>query len=146
MNNRPTSHATLLVAAALRFVDASDLQLKQAFDDHLREMVARPDYFGIWPDTIEDAQALLSEEVARPIDDWHEDFGCVLWWRFPIVDPPYVGSPLDLGKPVEVRFPAPSEPDGIKTLTFYVGGWPGYHTHWTPLSVIPRPPKGAAHG
>lgn len=44
----------------------------------------------------------------RPRAKWHEDIGNVLWWRFPIVEPPYVGSPLDTS-------------------------WPDYHTHWTPL-------------
>ncbi len=46
----------------------------------------------------------------RPLDDWHEDIGEVLWWKFPLVEPPYVGSPLSTE-------------------------WPGYHTHWTPIQV-----------
>lgn len=45
---------------------------------------------------------------AEPLDEWHEDIGAVLWWTFPIEEPPYCGSPLD------------SE-------------WPGYHTHWTQI-------------
>lgn len=58
------------------------------------------------------SQAALELLAApRPLDEWHEDYGDVLWWRFPIVEPPYVGSPL------------------------HVGGWPGYHTHWTPIIV-----------
>lgn len=52
--------------------------------------------------------------VARPEDEYHEDMGAVLWWRFPIDEPPYCGSPLD------------SE-------------WPGYHTHFTPLGPMPTP-------
>lgn len=53
---------------------------------------------------------------ARPLASWHEDFGDVLWWKFPIDEPPYVGSPLDTA-------------------------WPGYHTHWTPIDVpiLPEP-------
>ncbi|MGX4583348.1 hypothetical protein [Paenibacillus chitinolyticus] len=51
----------------------------------------------------------------RPIDEWHEDDGAVLWWAFPIEEPPFCGTPLD-------------------------SDWPGYHTHWTPL-VIPEHPK-----
>jgi hypothetical protein len=47
---------------------------------------------------------------------WHEDIGNVLWWRFPIDEPPYVGTPLDCD-------------------------WPGYHTHFTPLPPIPHQPK-----
>jgi hypothetical protein len=42
--------------------------------------------------------------------EWHEDTGPVLWWHFPIEEPPYVGTPLD-------------------------DAWPGYHTHWTPIQV-----------
>lgn len=48
---------------------------------------------------------------AQPRDEWHEDYGDVLWWTFPVEEPPYCGSPLDTD-------------------------WPDYHTHWTPL-VIP---------
>ena len=33
--------------------------------------------------------------LARPFADWHEDIGPVLWWAFPIEEPPYVGTPLD---------------------------------------------------
>lgn len=57
-------------------------------------------------ETAEEQVKQLKE--ARPIDEWHEDIGAVLWWEFPISEPPYCGSPLD------------SE-------------WPGYHTHWTPI-------------
>ncbi|NQX57525.1 hypothetical protein [Paenibacillus qinlingensis] len=49
---------------------------------------------------------LLGEELTRLkqfndafipilIDEWHEDKGDVLWWSFPIQEPPYCGSPLD---------------------------------------------------
>ena len=56
------------------------------------------------------------QECARPLEEWGEDYGDVLWWKFPIEEPPYVGSPLD-------------------------EKWPAYHTHWMPI-VIPQPPKG----
>lgn len=32
---------------------------------------------------------------ARPIDEWGEDYGDCLFWKFPIEEPPYCGSPLD---------------------------------------------------
>ncbi|MDH2334266.1 hypothetical protein [Paenibacillus polymyxa] len=51
-----------------------------------------------------------SAEVPRPIDEWGEDHGDVLWWEFPIVEPPYCGTPLD-------------------------ADWPDYHTHWTPINI-----------
>ena len=74
-----------------------------------------------FPNTNQVADHLISngvtvQEVARPIEEWNEDFGDVLWWKFPVEEPPYVGSPLD-------------------------EKWPGYHTHWTFIS-IPKPPKG----
>jgi len=31
----------------------------------------------------------------RPFDDWHEDIGNVLWWSFPISEPPFSGTPHD---------------------------------------------------
>jgi hypothetical protein len=51
---------------------------------------------------------------AQPRDEWHEDIGPVLWWFFPVQEPPYVGSPLD-------------------------ENWPGYHTHWTEITVPDEP-------
>ena len=71
----------------------------------------------------------------RPLSDWHEDHGPVLWWRFPIDEPPYVGSPLDLGHSVLLKMP-----DGNNLVQ--VGGWPGYHTHWTPI-ILPQEPENA---
>lgn len=48
---------------------------------------------------------------ARAAETWHDDDGPVLWWRPPVMEPPYAGSPSD-------------------------DDWPGYHTHWTPI-IIP---------
>lgn len=48
--------------------------------------------------------------LALPLAEYHEDFGHVLWWTFPINEPPYCGIPTD-------------------------SDWPGYHTHWSPLPV-----------
>ena len=59
---------------------------------------------------------VMVRECARTLEEWGEDYGDVLWWKFPIEEPPYVGSPLD-------------------------EKWPAYHTHWTPI-VMPQPPKG----
>lgn len=55
----------------------------------------------------------LEKDVAellklRPFDEYHEDKGDVLWWKLPIEEPPWVGSPLSMD-------------------------WPGYHTHWSHL-------------
>ena len=30
----------------------------------------------------------------KPIEEWHEDYGDCLFWKLPIDEPPYCGSPL----------------------------------------------------
>lgn len=50
---------------------------------------------------------------------WHEDLGPVLWWKFPIAEAPWCGTPLD-------------------------SDCPGYHTHWTALPPMPHKPKRAS--
>jgi len=72
--------------------------------------------------------------TARPLSEYHEEMGPVLWWTFPITEPPYVGSPLDAGTPVEITIR-----DSVRNYTYtqHFGGWPGYHTHWTPLPPAP---------
>lgn len=68
-------------------------------------------------DTIEhhpDTKAGQAAKLARPLADWHEDTGPVLWWKFPVNEPPWAGQPTD-------------------------DDWPHYHTHWTPL-VVPDAP------
>jgi hypothetical protein len=82
---------------------------------------------------------MADRQIARPLDEWHEDIGPVLWWFFPMTEAPYIGSPLDCGRTVEIttRFYRGSEL--VEELVRYqVGGWPGYHTHWTPLPPLPE--------
>jgi hypothetical protein len=33
----------------------------------------------------------------RPASEWRDDDGDVLWWRLPVEEPPYVGSPMEYG-------------------------------------------------
>lgn len=78
----------------------------------------------------------------RPISEWHEDIGPVLWWKFPIEEPPYVGTPLDLGQEVLLQASVPlDQTPNTQTFagTFMVGGFPGYHTHWTPIPIPQLP-------
>lgn len=53
---------------------------------------------------------------AKSIDEWHEDHGNCLWWKFPIMETPYVGSPLDVDFPIDVthftKFIEPIAPKG----------------------------------
>lgn len=72
--------------------------------------------------------------TARPLSEWSEEDGDVLWWKFPVAEAPYVGSPLNLGRNIRVTV-------DDETKIFTVGGWPGYHTHWTALPLVPVEPK-----
>ncbi|MGI4942062.1 MAG: hypothetical protein ACRYHQ_16125 [Janthinobacterium lividum] len=74
----------------------------------------------------------------RPLSEWTEDHGAVLWWRFPVSEAPYLGSPLDAGRPIEMTIR-----DSVRDYTYtqMLGGWPGYHTHWTPLPAVPADPS-----
>lgn len=45
----------------------------------------------------------------RVRDEWREKYGPVLWWKLPVSEPPYAGTPLD-------------------------DDFPDYVTHWTPIS------------
>jgi hypothetical protein len=65
------------------------------------------------PDTLAGHEA----KIPQPLADWREDTGEVLWWRFPISEAPYVGTPGD-------------------------SNWPGYHTHWTRI-ICPDAPCSA---
>lgn len=49
----------------------------------------------------------------RPLAEYHEDHGPVVWWKFPVNEPSWIGSPT-------------------------CDDWPGYHTHWTPHPPIPH--------
>lgn len=57
--------------------------------------------------------------IARPAEEYHEDHGAVLWWHFPIEEPPEVGTPDCCDR---YGNPVISE----------------YHTHWTPIPIPSR--------
>ena len=64
------------------------------------------------PDAV--ARSARDGDAARPLREWFEEDGAVLWWRFPVEEAPWVGQPHDCD-------------------------WPGYHTHWTPIAVPVAP-------
>lgn len=51
-------------------------------------------------------------DEGRPLAEWYEDHGNVVWWAFPVNEPAWIGKPID-------------------------DDWPGYHTHWTPHPPVP---------
>lgn len=102
-------------------------QLRASFKNFHRLLCERFDYGHDEADWERDQLSLI-EWIAkgnthemyevRPRSEWHEDYGDVLWWRFPIVEAPYVGSPLcDSWTEHELE---------------------GFYTHW---SAIPIPAK-----
>lgn len=42
-----------------------------------------------------DTSPVRESVEAIPADQWHEDDGAVLWWRLPVDEAPYCGTPLD---------------------------------------------------
>ncbi|MEC0169745.1 hypothetical protein [Paenibacillus graminis] len=98
---------------ALRFINRTEHIPEETVAGYVRAHFIQA-LSTLYPDTPAQPPAPTPEITARSIDDWHEDYGDVLWWTFPIQEPPYCGSPLD-------------------------SNWPDYHTHWTPL-VIPAAP------
>ena len=83
-------------------------------------MLNENDWNYISPETFEDiARTVLAQwgrpaaqPVAIPGEEYHEDMGPVTWWRLPVDEPPWVGTPND-------------------------SDWPGYHTHFTPAPTNP---------
>lgn len=67
------------------------------------------------------SQQPAAVDGARPLDDWHEDDGPVVWWKLPVDEPAWIGTPLD-------------------------SDWPGYHTHWTPHPSCPPNALAAQQG
>jgi hypothetical protein len=76
--------------------------------------------------------------VARHLDEWTEEDGHVLWWIFPVTEAPWIGSPLSCGHTIELWTQDGPRPRLVSRST--IGGWPGYHTHWTPLPPVPSQP------
>ena len=62
------------------------------------------------------SEAVSQPLIARALDEWHEDDGPVTWWAWCghewAGEAPWNGTPLDQD-------------------------WPGYHTHWTPITGVP---------
>jgi len=83
---------------------------------------------------------MANPEIARPLDEWTEADGDVLWWTFPIEEAPYLGSPICLGHTVEIHTQDSLRPRIAARCQ--IGGWPGYHTHWTRLPPRPIEPFG----
>lgn len=70
--------------------------------------------------------------IAQLSEKWHEDIGPVLWWDFPVEEPPYCGTPLDDDFPkykthfTELHIPDEVEEEPkwvVKVGNLYFCGW-----------------------
>ena len=69
--------------------------------------------------------------IAQLAEKWHEDIGPVLWWDFPVEEPPYCGTPLDDDFPkykthfTELHIPDEVEESKwvVKVGNLYFCGW-----------------------
>lgn len=98
-----------------------EVKLRELHENHpefgvsIRRVMDGGRFFVTVEQDIEDEEnEYPSKALLRTIDEWHEDYGDVLWWKFPIEEPPYCGTPLD-------------------------DSWPDYHTHWTPIALPEQP-------
>lgn len=58
--------------------------------------------------------------IAQLAEKWHEDIGPVLWWDFPVEEPPYCGTPLDDDFPkYKTHFTELRIPDEIEKEPLY---------------------------
>ncbi|MGL4571746.1 MAG: hypothetical protein ACRCVJ_11855 [Clostridium sp.] len=50
---------------------------------------------------VEENERMIAEFTVdnkpEPIEEWHEDMGDCLFWKYPVEEPPYCGTPLDIG-------------------------------------------------
>ena len=102
----PTAHNAL---ARLVELDEQALTAIEIWTD--------PQWTNDWYQAMQQARQALAPEVAIPGEQWTEDYGPVLWWRFPVMDmdAPWAGTPND-------------------------SDWPGCHTHFTRLPPAPVAP------
>lgn len=81
----------------------------QAADDILQALTAAG-YRIVGPDEVDPVT------VVRPLDDWHEDYGDVVWWAR--LEGEWLGEAAWIGTPND-------------------SDWPGYHTHWSRHPAFP---------
>jgi len=72
----------------------------------------------------------LAEErevlIVHPVEEWRDDCGPVLWWHFPVCEPPVVGFGPGSGE---------CNSDGTPT-SCAKGIESGWLTHWSHIPVI----------
>jgi hypothetical protein len=80
------------------------------------------------PKRTELSSQLKNLHTLRPLSEYHEDYGCVLWHHYPIQEPPYVGSGPGMGETTRQ-----GKPTTCRRLI--ESGW---LTHWSPIPQNPE--------
>lgn len=75
--------------------------------------------------------SLLVPTLLRPLSEYEDDDGSVLWWHVPIQEPPYVGA----GPGFDER-----HADGTRTMCARLLG-EGWLTHWSRIPQPELPPE-----
>lgn len=101
------------IQAPAERLTALDLQNIGLIAQHHRDSATLRRLCAERDEALEQITRLRAPIVARPISEWGAEAGDVVWWRFPIDEPAWIGRPDD-------------------------SGWPGYHTHWTPHPALPE--------
>jgi hypothetical protein len=77
----------------------------------------------------------------RPVAEYHEDMGDVLWWSLPITEAPWVGTTNTLGYTIEAEtiMRRRGHPEVTHVIREEVGGWSDRFTHWSPIPMVVTP-------
>ena len=103
-----------LICTPWAYVTDGDAERVEFFGDTLWESEDGGEF--VAEDVLDEASEIALNAAAwvrlLPLAEWHEDYGNALWFRVPIEEPGWCGTPLDVEW----------EPD--------------YWTHWMPLPNI----------
>ena len=76
-----------------------EIRIRAKYDSEYRTSLIRSDKAIELIKKIDESESRQLDEptkvIAHLAEHWDEDTGDVLWWNFPVEEPPYCGTPLD---------------------------------------------------
>ena len=135
---RAVDHAGMSGDECDDLADAIDAHLSQPAQvvdvDTVREVIAemqikaptvKPKHLDNWAGRLTRSIGTAQEGLpkVRPLSEYHEDHGYVVWWAWDATRGEWMGEPAWIGRPDD-------------------DDWPGHHTHWTAHPPLPTPPTG----
>lgn len=78
------------------------------------------------PEAVAVLRDALDKLAVHPTSEYHEDYGAVLWWHFPVCEPPLVGHGPGAGE---------RNADGAPTACA-LGIESGWLTHWSRIPIV----------